>query len=52
MFPISRSADSPTSVLTAPHEVHLYRRLSHAEVAKNPEVLSRIRAWYTAHGMF
>src|SRR4051812_42319986 len=40
------------SALTAPHEGHLYRRLSHAEVAKNPEVLSRIRAWYTAHGMF
>lgn len=40
------------SVLTAPHEGHLYRRLGHAEVATDPEVLSRIRAWYTAHGMF
>ena len=40
------------SVLTVPHEGHLYRRLSHGEVATNPEVLSRIRAWYTAHGMF
>ena len=40
------------SVLTAPHEGHLYRRLSHAQVATDPEVLSRVRAWYTAHGMF
>lgn len=40
------------SVLTAPHEGYLYRHLSHAEVATDPEVLSRIRAWYTAHGMF
>jgi dienelactone hydrolase len=40
------------SVLTAPHEGHLYRRLRHAEVATDPEVLSRVRAWYTAHGMF
>lgn len=40
------------SVLTAPHEGHLYRRLRHAEVATDPEVLSRIRAWYATHGMF
>ena len=24
----------------------------HAQVATDPEVLSRVRAWYTAHGMF
>ncbi len=40
------------SVLTAPHEGHLYWRLTHAEVATDPEVLSRVRAWYTLHGMF
>ena len=40
------------SVLTAPHEGHLYSRLGHAEVATDPEVLSRVRAWYTAHAMF
>ncbi len=40
------------SVLTAPHEGHLYRRLTHAEVATDPEVLSRLRAWYITHGMF
>ncbi len=40
------------SVLTAPHEGHLYRRLTHAQVATDSEVLSRVRAWYTAHGMF
>ena len=40
------------AALTAPHEGHLYGRLDHAEVATDPEVLSRVRAWYTAHGMF
>jgi dienelactone hydrolase len=40
------------SVLPAPHEGYLYRRLRHAEVATDPEVLARVRAWYTAHGMF
>ena len=40
------------AVLTAPHEGHLYGRLRHAEIATDPEVLSRVRAWYTAHGMF
>lgn len=40
------------SALTAPHEGYLYRRLRHAEIATDPEVLSRVRAWYTAHGMF
>jgi dienelactone hydrolase len=40
------------SVLTAPHEGHLYGRLRHAEVADDPEVLARVRAWYAAHGMF
>ena len=40
------------SVLTAPHEGHLYRSLRHNEVATDFEVLERIRAWYTTHGMF
>jgi dienelactone hydrolase len=40
------------SVLTAPREGFLYRRLRHAEIATDPEVLSRVRAWYTAHGLF
>jgi pimeloyl-ACP methyl ester carboxylesterase len=40
------------SVLTAPHEGHLYVRLRHTEVASDPEVLARVRAWYTTHGMF
>jgi dienelactone hydrolase len=40
------------SVLTAPHDGHLYRALRHEQVAADPEVLSRVRAWYTAHGMF
>ena len=39
------------SVLTAPHEGHLYR-LGHAELATDRQVLSRVRAWYTAHRMF
>lgn len=40
------------SVLTAPHEGHLYLRLQHADMATDPEMLSRVRAWYTAHGLF
>ncbi len=40
------------SALIAPREGHLYRRLGHADVAVDPEVLSRVRAWYTNHGMF
>ena len=48
----SSSTDASTPSSTAPHEGHLYRRLRHAEVAADPEVLARVRAWYTAHGMF
>jgi dienelactone hydrolase len=40
------------AVLNAPHEGHLYLRLSHATVADDPEVLARIRTWYSAHGLF
>lgn len=40
------------SVLTAPHEGHLYPRLGHGEVAEDHEVLKRIRTWYAAHGLF
>jgi dienelactone hydrolase len=40
------------AVLNAPHEGHLYPRLSHATVADDPEVLARIRTWYSAHGLF
>ena len=40
------------AVLEAPHEGYLYARLSHAEVATDPEVLGRVRAWYATHGMF
>jgi dienelactone hydrolase len=40
------------SVLTAPHEGHLYPRLGHGEVAEDSKVLERIRDWYAAHGLF
>lgn len=40
------------SVLSAPHEGHLYRRLTHGGTADNPEVLENIRTWYREHGMF
>jgi dienelactone hydrolase len=39
------------AVLTAPHEGHVYPRLGHGDIAEDPEVLQRIRAWYTAHGL-
>ena len=48
-FLLARRFDS---VITAPHEGHLYSRLRHAAVATDPEVLSRVRAWYTTHGIF
>jgi len=38
--------------LNAPHEGHLYRRLDHAAVAENRDVLASIRTWYTSHGLF
>ena len=34
-----------------PHEGHVYPGETH-DIARNPEVLGRIRAWYAAHGMF
>ena len=40
------------SVLTAPHEGHVYRRLGHGGVAEDHEVLQRIRSWYAEHGLF
>lgn len=40
------------SVLSGPHEGHLYRRLGHGEVAEDSEVLKRIRSWYKAHDLF
>ena len=40
------------AVLNAPHDGHLYPRLTHAAVAEDREVLSRIRSWYAAHGLF
>jgi len=40
------------SVLTAPHEGHVYARLGHGNIPEDPEVLRRIHDWYTAHGLF
>jgi len=34
-----------------PHEGYVYAGETH-DIARNPEVLGRIRAWYAAHGMF
>jgi len=48
-FLLDRRLDS---VLKAPHEGYLYPSLAHAAVATNPLMLSRVRAWYTSHGMF
>ena len=39
-------------VLGGPHEGYVYRRLRHAGVAEDASVLKRIKAWYTAHGLF
>lgn len=32
-----------------PHEFHVYPGVDHTEVAQDPTVLARIRAWYAAH---
>jgi dipeptidyl aminopeptidase/acylaminoacyl peptidase len=34
------------------HELHIYPGGSHEDVARNATVLSRVRAWYAAHGLF
>jgi dienelactone hydrolase len=34
------------------HEFHVYPGGSHDDVARNATVLSRVRAWYAAHGLF
>ena len=34
-----------------PHEGHVYASEAH-DIARHPEVLGRIRAWYATHGMF
>jgi dienelactone hydrolase len=39
-------------VLAGSHEGYLYPRLGHAEIAEDPEVLKRIRAWYDRNGLF
>jgi dienelactone hydrolase len=35
----------------ARHEGHVYRGAAH-DIARHPDVLARVRAWYAAHGMF
>lgn len=35
-----------------PTELHVYRGASHNDVARDATVLTRIRAWYAAHGLF
>ena len=44
--------ESFDSVLSAPHEGHLYPRLGHGEVDDDHQVLERIHTWYAAHGLF
>jgi len=40
------------SVVSGPHEGYVYRNLHHGGVAEDASVLKRIKAWYTAHGLF
>jgi hypothetical protein len=35
----------------ARHEGHVYRGAAH-DIARHPDVLARVRAWYAAHGLF
>jgi dienelactone hydrolase len=34
------------------HEGHVYAGASHADLARHPQMLQRVRAWYAAHGLF
>ena len=34
------------------HELHVYQGADHNDVAQNAQVMERIRAWYTARGIF
>jgi dienelactone hydrolase len=34
------------------HEGHVYAGASHADLARHPQMLERVRAWYAAHGLF
>ena len=53
---VALSADQRLATLLAGrgavHELHVYPGFGHNEVAMNAQVLERIRAWYTAHGIF
>ena len=35
-----------------PHELFVYPGATHEDVAQSPTVLTRVRSWYAAHGMF
>jgi hypothetical protein len=46
--------DTPAGILAAsgtPHELHVYPGFSHEQAASDAEMLERVRAWYTAHGV-
>jgi dienelactone hydrolase len=36
---------------STPHDGHVYGGAAH-DIARHPDVLARVRAWYAAHGMF
>ena len=44
-----RRLDAILQSTAAPHEFHVYPGVDHTEVAQDPTVLARIRAWYAAH---
>jgi dienelactone hydrolase len=44
--------DEILSARGAVHELIVYQGLGHPEIAQNPTMLDRVRAWYMGHGLF
>ena len=47
-----RRLDAVLLSVGATHELFVYSGAEHNDVANNPTVFARIRAWYSTHGLF
>lgn len=48
---MDRALDSILTTNGVPHELRVYAGYGHAEIAADPTMLSRVRAWYQYHGV-
>jgi len=44
--------DSLLAAMSVPHELFVYQGKDHLAVRLDPDMLARVHAWYTSHGMF